>query len=323
MTTFGLSPAGFSPAHFAIAGTPRDAVADKPALIGDGSAMQRLRMQIERIGPYFRTVLIRGEIGTGKELAGRALHARGDRSEGPFVVCHAARLEDGQEGRENNLIESMAEAAQDGTLFLDGVEEMAPEAQRRLLRMLDQKTGLRIIASTTQDLRVLAAAGIFRQDVYHRLAMIEITLEPVRRRVEDIPALAMYFLERFRSRYEKPVAGIAQEAMERLLLHQWPGNVRELENVLHNGVLQCEDAVLGTADLSSLMGMSTASLPAEVLRPSEPQMRLQDVIDRHVVRVLQECSGNKVRAAEMLGISRSTLYRMLEGCSAEAAGRQI
>lgn len=189
--------------------------------------------------------------------------------------------------------------------------------------MLDQKTGLRIIASTTQDLRVLAAAGIFRQDVYHRLAMIEITLEPVRRRVEDIPALAMYFLERFRSRYEKPVAGIAQEAMERLLLHQWPGNVRELENVLHNGVLQCEDAVLGTADLSSLMGMSTASLPAEVLRPSEPQMRLQDVIDRHVVRVLQECSGNKVRAAEMLGISRSTLYRMLEGCSAEAAGRQI
>jgi len=283
--------------------------------------MRRLRLQIERIGPHFRTVLVRGAVGTGKELVARALHAKSDRAGGPFVICHAARISEiDEEAHSGDVIQAMAESAQEGTLYLDGVEEMSARAQKRLLRLLDRKTAPRTIAASSQDLRVLAAAGIFRQDVYHRLAMIEITLEPLRQRKEDIPTLVMHFLKRFASQYKKPVDAIARDAMEKLLLHEWPGNVRELENVLHNGVLQCEDTMLSMADLSlptGAAGATGAILPVE-LRQSEPPMRLQDVIDRHVLRVLRECSGNKVRAAEVLGISRSTLYRMLEGCSAQA-----
>lgn len=284
--------------------------------------MQRLRLQIERLGPHFRTVLVRGEIGSGKELVARCLHAKNDKAAAPFVVCHASRLmEIEEEARDSDIVRSLVGTASEGTLFLDGIEEIAPAAQRRLLRILDQKNGLRTIASSSQDLRVMAAAGLFRQDVYHRLAMVEITIEPLRRRVEDIPALAMYFLGKFASQYEKPVNAIAADAMEKLLVYEWPGNVRELENALHNAVLQCEGKVLEKMDLSSLRGVAGVTPPVE-MRQSETPARLQDVIDRHVLHILRECAGNKVRAAEMLGISRSTLYRMLEGCSAHTSGTQ-
>lgn len=285
--------------------------------------MQRLRMQIERIGPHFRTVLVRGEIGTGKELVARALHAKSSAAAGPFVVCHAARLEEAdEEGRDGDLISSWLDKANKGTLFLDGIEEMPPAAQRKLLRILDQRSGTKVIAATSQDLRVMAAAGLFRQDVYHRLSMVEITLEPLRHRTEDIPMLAMHFLERFAAQYDKRVRSLANDTMEQLMVHSWPGNVRELANVLHNGVLQCEDAVLALQDLSSLTGFAGTMQRIEI-QQSETPMLLQEVIERHVLRVLRQCSGNKVRAAEMLGISRSTLYRMLEGCSEQAPEPQL
>lgn len=280
-------------------------------LIGDSVAMQRVRLQIERIGPHFRTVLVRGETGTGKELVARALHARSNGAEDPFVVCHAPMLAD-----ERDLVSTLMERASEGTLFFDGVEEMSVEGQKKLLRILDQRTGLRTITSTTQDLRVMAAAGVFRHDLYHRLAMIEISLDPLRRRVEDIPSLAVHFLEKFASQYAKRIDAIAPHTLERLLVHAWPGNVRELENVIHNGVLQCVDAILGLDDLPSLLEPAPA-IPSHLPQQPGAVIRLQDVIDRHVLRVLQECSGNKVRAAEMLGISRSTLYRMLETSSSQ------
>jgi DNA-binding NtrC family response regulator len=317
MTTSGSFPADISQARFDASTLSPEISTGAHTLVGDGAVMRRLRLQIERIGPHFRTVLVRGEIGTGKELVARALHAKSGRAGSPFVVCHAARISEiDEEGDSGDSIQAMARSAQDGTLYLAGVEEMSPGGQKKLLRLLDQKTAPRTIAASSQDLRVLAAAGIFRQDVCHRLSMIEITLEPLRQRVEDIPALVMHFLKRFASQYKKPVDTIARDAMEKLLLHEWPGNVRELENVLHNGVLQCEKAMLGMADLSLAAEIAGAARPVK-LRSSESPMRLQEVIDRHVLRVLRECSGNKVRAAEVLGISRSTLYRMLEGCSAQ------
>ena len=168
----------------------------------------------------------------------------------------------------------------------------------------------------------MAAAGILRQEIYHRLAMVEIALEPLRRRAEDIPPLVMHFLERFATRYEKRIEMIAPEAMESLLLHEWPGNVRELENVLHNGVLQCEGSVLSTRDLPTLLAGTGAAYPVEV-RQREAPLRLQEVIERHVLRVLKDCSGNKVRAAEVLGISRSTLYRMLDGRAGQTSGSAV
>jgi len=311
MTLSGSSSSVLLPIVPAAAGGSLEA----PMLIGNGAAIERLQLQIGRIGPHFRTVLVRGETGTGKELVARALHARSDRARGPFFICHAARLAE-PEQHDGDLAQRLTEATGEGTLFLDGVEEASPEGQRGLLRILTQRTGLRMIASSSQDLRVMAAAGVFRQDIYHRLAMVEITLEPLRRRTGDIPALATHFLERFSTQYEKRIDTIGPDAMEKLLLHEWPGNVRELENVLHNGVLQCEGRVLAAADLPSLTDSVGTARPEE-RRQSEVPLRLQDVIDRHVLHVLQNCSGNKARAAEVLGISRSTLYRMLEGRSGQ------
>ncbi|HMF53183.1 MAG TPA: sigma 54-interacting transcriptional regulator [Edaphobacter sp.] len=319
-----FAASGIVPACFETSGFPDslDEAQDLSCLLGDGDAMRRLRLQIERLGPHFRTVLVRGKTGTGKELVARALHSK-SAAEGPFVICQAARFAELEEKeRDGGLTEMLMEKATRGTLFLDGVEEMPAGAQRRLLSMLEQRPSFRTIASTSHDLRVMAAAGIFRQDLYHRLAMVEMVLDPLRRRPEDIPALAIHFLERFSSRYRRPIDAIAHDAMEKLLVHEWPGNVRELDNVLHNAVLQCEDTVLGSRDLSLLTEVADQSQSAEHPR-SETQMRLQDVIDRHVLRVLEECSGNKVRAAEVLGISRSTLYRMLEGSSEQGAGGKV
>lgn len=281
-----------------------------PKLIGDSAPTQRVRLQIERIGPHFRTVLVRGETGTGKERVARALHARSSRADGPFQLCHASVLAD-----EPSLIHRMLEKAAQGILFLVGIEEMSIESQKSFLRTLDQRVGIKLIVSSTQDLRGMAAAGLFRHDLYHRLT-IEIPLEPLRRRTEDIPSLAKHFLEKFSIQYAKQIEEIAPEVWERLLMHNWPGNVRELENVIHHGVLQCGGTTLRREDLPLLSNASTAVPPPDLRNPGNA-LKLQNVIDQHVLRVLRECSGNKVRAAEILGISRSTLYRMLEGFSAQ------
>ena len=284
------------------------------ALVGNGAAMRRLRLQIERIAPHFRTVLVRGEMGTGKELVARALHERSGRASESFVVYSAASLDERAEGEDRDFIRGRMRLADAGTLFVDGPEELSMDGQRRLLRMLEQRMSSRVIVATAGDLRSLAARGRFRQDLYHRIAMVEIVVEPLRNRAEEIPELAMHLVERFSAQYERGVEAIHPEAMERLRSHTWPGNVRELENVLRNGVLQCEGSVLEVEDLSSLVRFAVPDAKDSVAQ-QEMMSRLQDVVEQHVARVLRECSGNKVRAAEVLGISRSTLYRMLDGCS--------
>lgn len=307
MSTSSYSLSGVAPARFE---EPHGLAAELPCfeMVGDSVAMRRLRMQVDRIGPHFRTVLVRGEMGTGKELIARTLHGCSMDREGPFVVCHSAALDDSDEDR----IRELMRTARRGTLFFDGIEEMPLSAQSRLVRAIEPKLGTRMIASASQDLQVLTASGRFRQDLYYRIAMVEIVLEPLRERAEDIPGLAMSFLKRFSSLYGKDVERISNGAMERLLAHGWPGNVREMENVLRNGVLQCEGGMLENDHLTSLREMCGVS--PEMNRPDVPT-RLQEVVERHVFQVLKSCAGNKLRAAEMLGISRSTLYRMLEGCS--------
>jgi Response regulator containing CheY-like receiver, AAA-type ATPase, and DNA-binding domains len=280
-------------------------------LVGNGVAMRRLRLQIERMGPHFRTVLVRGEIGIGKELVARALHARSGVAREPFVVCHASSLNEVAMAEDHEFIPGHVRLSDVGILFVDGVEDLSASAQHLLLRAVEQK-GARVIVSTTRDLRRMAAAGRFRPDLYHRLAMVEIVVEPLRNRTEDIPALAMHFVKRFCAQYERRIDAIADGAVAKLQSHTWPGNVREFENALRNGVLQCEGTILEAADLSMMQIEEPNDGNAS---GREVPTRLQDVVEQHVVRVLRECEGNKVRAAEVLGISRSTLYRMLEGCS--------
>jgi DNA-binding NtrC family response regulator len=293
-------------------------------MVGTGPAMVRLRMQVQRIGPHFRTVVLSGEAGTGKELAARALHRLSHGAAGPFV-----RWRTGKVPAENSNtaaaaasadIDGLVKKAHDGTLFFDGINEMPLEAQSHLLRVLrrqegsqvevgaSQKMHVRMIASTREDLRGLASAGRFLQELYQRLATVEITLPPLRERREDIPGLAMWFLARMSLRFGKSVDEIAEAAMRRLEAHPWPGNVREMESALRHGVERCGGRVLEAGDLLML-----ADGPA--MADGLGTVRLQDVVEQHVLRVLKNCSGNKLRAAELLGISRSTLYRMLEARS--------
>jgi DNA-binding NtrC family response regulator len=214
-----------------------------------------------------------------------------------------------------------------GTLFLDRISEMPLEAQNRLLQRLTQhevaqsrinapqRMELRIITSTEEHLRILLSTGRFSQELYQRLATVDIALPPLRERMEDLPELARYFMERFARLYGRSICEIGDNAMERMQGYRWPGNISQLENVLRNGVLRSND---GIVELQHLPLFSDASEPEESPTRAPGSVRLQDVIEQHVLRVLRDCGGNKLRASEVLGISRSTLYRMLDaGVSAD------
>jgi DNA-binding NtrC family response regulator len=307
--------------------TPAGALlgADESELVGSSAAMKRLRQQVRRIGPHFRAVLVSGESGTGKELVARALHRVSPAATGPFVLRPAAAMNDtfakhkGSNGTYDDVAGWMGRSVR-GTLFLDRVHDLSLEAQGWLLRALAQhelvqKADLRIVASTAGDLRILVSAGRFNHNLYQRLATVEITLPPLRERMEDVPELARHFLKRIAQFYGSAVCEIADEAMEQLQRYSWPGNLGELEAVLRNSVLRSEGEVLEPHHLTLF---AEPSRPEQSMTEVNKSMRLQDVVEQHVLRVLKDCRGNKLRASEMLGISRSTLYRMLEaGVSAD------
>ncbi len=284
-------------------------------MIGGSAAMKRLRLQVRRIGPHFRAVLVRGEAGTEKKLVARALHGGSPGADGPFVVGRAATFADGLAE-----CEARTKVSSRPTLFLDDVDEMSLMMQDQLLRKLKEnepaqsldvsrRTESRMVASTSEDLRVLVSAGRFRQELYQRLATVQIVVPPLRERMEDLQELARHFLRRFARLDGSRVQEIADDAMERMQEYRWPGNVRELESVLRSSVLQCEGGVLECRHLPMLSEANELGVPSA---GEVGSARLQDVVEQHVLRVLKDCGGNKLRAAEMLGISRSTLYRMLD-----------
>jgi DNA-binding NtrC family response regulator len=166
-----------------------------------------------------------------------------------------------------------------------------------------------MIAATSENLKILASAGRFQQELYQRFAMVEITLPPLRARRDDIPDLAKYFMSQLAPLYRRKVPTISDEAMERMLNYSWPGNVRELKGIVRSSLSRVEGEVLETHHLPALAEVDVSPSAAEGIAESA---RLQDVVEQHVLRVLKDCGGNKVRAAEVLGISRSTLYRMMD-----------
>lgn len=278
---------------------------DSCYLSGDSLAMCRVRSQLERIAPYVRTALITGEKGTGNQRVARALHARGPG--GPFLMRDAAQF--AEEVTRPDRGEMPCMEAQGGTLFLTRISAVPLAQQAALLWMLQQqgmragresrgiRGDLRIVVSSDRDLRPLVTMGQFRSDLHRRIAAVEITLTPLRKRPEDIVGVAGTMLRRVGGR------GISAEALGRLERHGWPGNIRELQEVVERAVSLAGSAMVEGRHLF---------LPEYF---EEPQLeRLQDVVRRHVLEVLTRCSGNKLRASEMLGISRSTLYRMLDAC---------
>jgi DNA-binding NtrC family response regulator len=311
---------------------------DDSILLGESMAVHRLRSQIRRIAPHFRTALIRGEIGSGRQLVARAVHALSPCSVGPFIVTTGSELVDsltGGSAAHPTTAASLLESALGGTLYLGDVGELSFGQQQALLLFLRaceghraelaaaiptqlprlearpsgvQNLNVRILASTDRNLRTLSAVGRFRQDLYARLSGVEIVVPPLRERIEDIPMLAAWLLRRTSERSGLPPKLLAEETLTQLQECAWPGNLRELERVI------TQAAALAEGNLIKPRHLLAPVEPRFVSPPSPPAVKLEclhDVILRHVLEILTRCSGNKVRAAEVLGISRSTLYRML------------
>jgi DNA-binding NtrC family response regulator len=211
------------------------------------------------------------------------------------------------------------EYANQGTVFLDEISELPLTAQGKLLRILQnhelQRVGspvtrtveVRVIAATNRNLRSMVSEGRFREDLYYRLAMVEVALPRLAERREDLPLLERYFLDRFAAEYRKPVSGITRRAQARMASYSWPGNVRELENVIGNACMMVDGIVIDVNDLPDPIRGSSR----ETVAQDDALMSLDELQKRHTIRVLERVGGNKSHAAEILGISRATIYQLL------------
>jgi len=300
-------------------------------LIGRSPLMLDVFAKIRRVAPHFRTVLVMGATGTGKELVARALHRLSPVSSSSFAICNCSAIVEtlleselfgyvrGAFTGANQDKVGIFEYANGGTVFLDEIGELPMPAQAKLLRVLQnsevqrvgspvpKKVDVRVIAATNRNLRALVKEGKFREDLFYRLSMVEIDLPRLAQRLEDLPLLQRHFLQKFAAQYSKPLTGITRRAQTKLAGYSWPGNVRELENVIGNAAIMVEGPVIDVRDLPEPLRTPLASDAGgdPVLMP------LEEVERRHVLRVLEFVGGNKARAAEVLGISRATVYEML------------
>ncbi len=304
-------------------------------LLGASTPMRAL---LRRLGKAIETeanVLITGESGTGKELVARALHTRGPRRNGPFVVVDCASIP--ATVLESELFGHMRGAFTDahadrrglfaeangGTLFLDEIGEMPLALQAKLLRALQQRKvrpvgsneetpfDARIIAATNRDLESETADGRFRRDLYYRLNVVHIDLPPLRARGTDVLLLAQHFLTRASKRSGKRVDGFVRSAAEKLLAYDWPGNVRELENCVESAVALAEHDKITLEDLAPRI---RDHHPGALVIGSDPTdlVSLEEIERRYIRRVLLAVGGNKTQAAKILGVERRTLYRKLQ-----------
>ncbi|MGA8441376.1 MAG: sigma-54 dependent transcriptional regulator [Candidatus Sulfotelmatobacter sp.] len=300
-------------------------------MVGRSSVMLEVFAKIRRVAPHFRTLLLTGATGTGKELAALALHHLSPAGAGRFVVCNCAALvEDLVEselfgyvrGAFTGAIQDkvgLFEHAHGGTIFLDEIGELSSAAQAKLLRALQERQVLRVgsvvprnidvrvIAATHRDLKTMVREGQFREDLYYRLAFAEITLPSLANRREDLPLLERYFVEKFAAEYKKPIAGLARRAQTRLSAYPWPGNIRELESVIGNACMMADGNLIDIHDLPERLRGRLATESSM----DDHFLSLDEMQRRHVRHVLEGVGGNKARAAEILGIGRATIYQFL------------
>jgi DNA-binding NtrC family response regulator len=307
-------------------------------MIGRSPAMVEVFDTIKQVAPSRATVLIEGESGTGKELAARAIHHLSPRAGKKFVAIHCMALspqllESELFGHERGAFTGATERrigrfeqASGGTLFLDEIGEIDPAVQVKILRVLGERTfervggnqtlhaDVRLVAATNKDLAKLVAEGKFRDDLFFRLNVVQITLPPLRSRKEDIPLLVQAFLKESARENGKPFRELTAEAMACILDYDWPGNVRELRTAVEHGVVMCGGARIGLRDLPAAVRKAT---PGISLAAGEPAAA-PDALDLHqaerllMFRALEESGGNRTAAAQRLGISRRTLHRRLK-----------
>jgi len=296
-------------------------------LIGRSEPMRKVFAQIEEVAQTDTPVLIRGETGTGKELVARAIHVRSLRNHGPFIAVNCGAvpeslLESELFGHERGAFTGAVktrlgrlEMANQGTLFLDEVGEIAPQMQVNLLRALEEKqfmrlggqrevsTDFRLLCATHRDLAELVDQHRIRSDFYYRINVISIRVPPLRERSEDVPLLAHHFMERFSHEMSKPTERITPAALRVLQGYPWPGNVRELRNMIERAVVVNRGGTIEESDLSFLRGEEAASMEGGTL---------EEVEARHIERTLEGCGGNISQAARILGIHRGTLARRMK-----------
>jgi DNA-binding NtrC family response regulator len=299
-----------------------------PDFVAAAPSMQSVLELIGQIGPSDANVLITGEHGTGKEIVSKLLHAASPRSRMPLVAVNAGGLPEGTFESEifghvkGAFTDARAdrvgrfELANGGTLFLDEIANVPLRQQAKLLRVLETGELERVGSSQTRrvDVRVLSAtnanlpeeskAGNFREDLLFRINTVEIHLPALRERREDIPLLAMHFLNRNRSRYRKQVMGFSPAAMQQMMQYPWPGNVRELEHTVERAVLLCRGEEIEPANLAIATAKSSA--------PNFENMSIDEVEALLIRKVLRRCDGNISQASEALGLSRAALYRRIE-----------
>ena len=310
------------------------------SMIGESPAMQQMRATIDKVAQSDATVLITGDSGTGKELVARALHFAGRRASGPFVPVNCGALVGtlldselfghvrGAFTGADTSKRGLFVAADDGTLFLDEIGELPLDLQPKLLRALQDgevkpvggtaaiRVDARVIAATNRTLQDQIAAQAFREDLFYRLAVITIEVPRLRDRPGDIPLLAKHFAEQAALRAERGRVSLTDAALAHLAAQAWPGNVRELENTIERAVILAAGDVL---DVNDVAGPRPAAAGASFATFSGDHVPTLDELERaHILKVLELCEGQKTKAAQMLGINRTTLWKKLRQYGLEA-----
>jgi two-component system response regulator HydG len=304
---------------------------DESGVVGQSQAMAKLKQMIARVAPLDTSVLVLGESGTGKELVARALQRQSQRAAKPFIAINCAALtetllESELFGHEKGAFtgavaqkKGKLELGEGGTIFLDEIGELAAPLQAKMLRVLQQrefervggtvthKLDVRLIAATNRDLAAEVRRGTFREDLYHRLNVVALKAPPLRDRTEDIPALALHFLERASARCHRRVTSISPEAERYLLSYTWPGNVRELENAIERAVVLGESERLLPDDLPETV-LEGAPAPQH---PGALQESVTESKRRLILAAWQESGGDHNLAAEKLNIHPNSLRRLL------------
>lgn len=340
----------------------RDPQGNFHGFVDNSPAMQEVFNLIENVGQVDTTVLITGDSGTGKELTAEALHAESTRSNGPLIKVDCASIP--EELLESELFGHKKGAftgadsdrtgrilqADKGTLFLDEIGDISSRLQLRLLRFLQERTfypvgrdnpvhvDVRVITATNANLQEKVRQGIFREDLYYRLRVVEINLPPLRARKESIPLLVNHFISRFSAKLDREINGISDQALQVLIHYPWPGNVRELQHTIERACVLCKGTTLSIDCFSEDIQQSTPSLSF----PKIPQLQKdltsfsqthhesnlqntppsqdttqnpQTILTDAILQALQQTGGNKAKAAKLLGINRSTLYRRMQRLS--------
>jgi DNA-binding NtrC family response regulator len=302
-------------------------------IIGRSPALLKVIHMVNQVASIKSTVLLSGESGVGKELVAEAIHYQSPRKDKPLVKLNCGALPEGlieselfghEKGAFTGAIQQRKgrfELADGGTFFLDEISEIPPATQVKLLRVLQEgefqrvggsqtlKVDVRIIAATNVDLEAAVAAGRFRKDLFYRLNVIHLRIPPLRERVEDIPLLALNFLDKFCLENDRPPMGFSPEAMAALKRYSWPGNVRELQNVVERSVALCEGSTVELADLPDEIRAHSPSEDKIVLPVGASMEEIERLV---ILQTLKKTGGDKELTARLLGIGLATLYRRLK-----------